>query len=478
MGSLEPFADNWAYLKAELIWLDRLLSVTVARQRKETKEVDRFTRTAADRVTSHWWKGLVSLEGIASYDSPAETPAQPAKASFQQQMEAKVQVSQAQGVALGLPTLCDRLHLSRFEKNAVLLALAPEISRRYGRLYSYLQDTDREFGLPSVDLLLRLLCRTDREWQQGRQHLAIAAPLVQQGLVAIVGTPAQPFLSRSVKLCDRLADYLLAEQPSHLEDLLIPAGPEILQVWNPIAAVPDWSNLVLPEPLLTALQHLCNSLQMNPQIDRWGFGSETPGIVALLAGPAGTGKTTAARTIAQSLQTSLVWVDLRSLHPDRFPALLQEIESRSPTLLLLKNAHLWLDRDPQLPPSEIHRLLDQRCHSASLTLFSLERSSLALRQWRQRCDRTLTFPLPNSTSRLRLWQAAFPASMPLDPNLNWHGLAQLALSGQEIQTIARRAAGLLAADPPDSYLKLSHLQSALLQMENVKNRTKNHRGLV
>lgn len=486
----EPFADNWAYLKAELIWLDRLLSMTVARQRKETKDVDRFARTGADRATSHWWKGLVSLEGTAAYDSPAETPVRPAapKASFQQQLEAKIQVSQEQGIPLGLPMLRDRLHLSQFEKNLVLIALAPEISRRYGRLYGYLQEPEPPgwagAGWPSVDLLLRLLCRTDRDWQQGRQHLTIAAPLVQQGLVEIVGSPL-PFLSRSVKLCDRLTDYLLAELPSldYLETLLGTTGRDqsLLQVWQPAGDDPQlsWSNLVLPPPLLESLRHLGDPIRQSVQLDRWGFDSAAAGTVALLDGPPGTGKTTAARTIAQSLTLPLFWADLRSLHPTDFPALLRQIEQRSPQILLLKNAHLWLGRSSSLPPSDLHRLLDQRCQSPCLTLFSLERSQAVQPQWRQRLDRTLTFPLPDEHSRLRLWQAAFPTQVLLDTGLDWQQLArQFSLSGGEISAIARAAASLLATEASEPALTLTHIQAVLKRSGYVKLRRKNYRGLI
>ena len=49
---LMPFADNWAYLKTELAWLDRLLMLAVARQRKETKTVKKYASVAADNVSS------------------------------------------------------------------------------------------------------------------------------------------------------------------------------------------------------------------------------------------------------------------------------------------------------------------------------------------------------------------------------------------------------------------------------------------
>ncbi|NJO75667.1 MAG: hypothetical protein HC833_19010 [Leptolyngbyaceae cyanobacterium RM1_406_9] len=124
----ERFADNWAYLKTELQWLDRVLMLAVARQRQETKEVDRLSQSRADRVTSHWWKGIMSFKEDIAYDE--HRPQAPSQSSgksnqgYQQQLETRIQLSREQGVLLGLPSLRDRLDLNLFEKNLVLLGLA------------------------------------------------------------------------------------------------------------------------------------------------------------------------------------------------------------------------------------------------------------------------------------------------------------------------------------------------------------------
>ena len=65
---VHPFTDNWAYLKTELAWLDRLLMVAVSRQKREIEEVDDFALSDQDRVTSHWWKGIVTLQSKPGYD--------------------------------------------------------------------------------------------------------------------------------------------------------------------------------------------------------------------------------------------------------------------------------------------------------------------------------------------------------------------------------------------------------------------------
>ncbi|KGF73348.1 hypothetical protein DO97_21370 [Neosynechococcus sphagnicola sy1] len=150
-GQIEPFASNWAYLKAELHGLERLLLVAVARQRRDTREIDRLAQSKADRVTSHWWKGLMALDQEPAYDGPGDmprgrSPRPPAAAaslpSYQQQLQLRIAASLQQGIFLGIPCLGDRLHLGCFERNLLLLCLAPEINQRYGRIYSYLQTND------------------------------------------------------------------------------------------------------------------------------------------------------------------------------------------------------------------------------------------------------------------------------------------------------------------------------------------------
>lgn len=463
LDRVEPFPDNWTYLRAELNWLDRLLSLAVARQRKDTKEVERVSRSRADRVTSHWWKGLISLDGEISYDSPADDRRKPTqtKGNYQQQLEAKIQVSQKQGVWLGLPALCQKLQLTGFEKNLVLMALAPEINRRYGRMYHYLQEADQASTteLPTVDLILRIFCRTDAEWKAARHTLTTRSILVQQGLVELISLEVAPLLARSVKLSDIFVNYLLAEQPTSLAVHLRPASllkstsaPPIiaLQTWHPpTASTSGWADLVLPSTLLNQLQHLCDRVQLAQQVDKdWGFQSSepllqpmaTPGSIVLLVGEAGTGRTTAARAIAQTLKVPLFFADLALLKPTDFPQLLQEIGQQAPTVLLLKSAQCWFSRTSALSEPEINQFLAQQRQAARITLLSIQSSQPIKSRWRKQMHASLEFSVPNASSRLRLWQQAIPTEVPL-AEIDWQWLAQqFVLTGGAIRTIAREAA--------------------------------------
>uniref|UniRef100_A0A832M365 ATP-binding protein n=1 Tax=Oscillatoriales cyanobacterium SpSt-402 TaxID=2282168 RepID=A0A832M365_9CYAN len=492
-----PFPDNWTYLRTELNWLDRVLANMIARQRKETKEVNRVARSPLDRATSHWWQGLLNLDGVIASDSPVPAPKRgTAKGNYFQQMEARIRTSQEQGIILGLPSLCQRLELTSFEKNLVLIALAPEVSRRYERIYRLLQEPDQPqaSGLPNVDLVLRLLCRNDAEWRSARLSLAATSKLVGHQVVLLPDTYNEPFLAHPIKLSDAIVEYLLAEQPqlTTLETLLQSASPSdsceieqpfwALDTWTPApidpanevqsnkAIVPSslapdaWTRLVLPEPLLVTLQHWCDRVRYAEQVDEvWGFEQmidSVAGTVALLVGAKGTGKTTIAHAIAQTLNVPLVSIDLALLNSAQSHSKLQHLLTQSPTVLLLKSAQRWFGRTTMLPVATLHRFLQQRQHSRSITLLSLEPPGTIRAIWQPYLTDTLELALLNKTNRLRLWKQCFTATVPLAPDVDWQVLAQMRFTSGEIVAIAREAAIYAAADLGESKLSMQHILKA------------------
>jgi ATPase family associated with various cellular activities (AAA) len=455
----ESFANNWDYLKTELRWLDQVLMMAVTRQRKETHEVDRHSQSRADRVTSHWWKGLVALEGEPAYDEHRQ-PSSKAKVNYQQQLEARIQSSQRRGIALALPHLRDRLGLSVFEKNVVLMSLAPEMNRRYARLYRYLQGEDaaHKTDLPTVDLVLRLLCRNDSEWRAARMQLTAASPLVHHQLLQVCGS-IDTFLNRPLQLTESLIHYLLAEQPApHFLDLLLhsPSETRPALLDQSVESV-DWSTLVLPQPLLTSLQYLVQRVEGYSQAEEtWGFdGSNAlkyhPGAIALLLGTPGTGKTFAAQAIAHALDVPLFILDLAQVEPSDYLSVLEEIQTQDPTVLLIKSAKHWLGRSTPLSAAALHQFLTQRRSLPGVTLVS----------WQRQMDQVLAFPMPGLDDRCQLWQQAFCLSVP-KAALDWKRLAALKLSGGEIGAIAHEAV-LYAAAINAPKLTIDHILQVLSQ---------------
>ena len=482
MGAdLMPFADNWAYLKTELSWLDRLLMLAIARQRKETKAVNKIAQTSADRVSSHWWKGVISVSNPAYDDCrvPAQTKRSPV--GYQQQLESRIAVSAKGEIVLALPSLCHYLNLTLFEKNLILLALAPEVNRRYGRLYHYLQtgeDKATVSDLPTVDLALRLLCRNDLERRRARASLTASESLIERRILRYVSPRPSTRLSSYLQLTDDWVNYLLAEQPDQqvLFERLATASPEpVLALPAPTAATravqicqPEvsWDQLILPASLLTQLQTLGQRASVGLTRSVVTAPSPSKSQVALLIGAAGTGKTMAAGAIATSLRQPLNVVDLKQVHPDDWPAVLAALTSDRYPVLLIKSAFVWFGRNSAFSHafSEAHlaQWLQQRQADSGLTLLSAHYLHTVKARWRQQMDAVLTLPMPHRTERKILWRQAF-AGIICSPEIDWIGLAkQLKISGGEIRVLAQAAVAIAQSKNAET-VTLSHIQQVIEQ---------------
>lgn len=431
--AIKPFADNWAYLKTELRWLDRLLMLAIARQRQDAKAVDQVAQNQADKVTSHWWKGIINLNHVPIHEEGRPPTAIKKAGSYSQHLEARIQASHHEGTVLALPQLRDRYDLNRFEKNLILLAIAPEINRRYGRLYEYLQAEEAPWAdLPTVDLCLRLLCRDDTAWQRGRSRLVAADSLMERGVLEWVGDSGT-LLSQQIRVTESVANYLLATQPSPQ----VP-GEVGIEEPAPLLTVPktvtvDWSSLVLPKPVLSTLKYLSRQAAQRQKVDH------ASGVMVLLAGRAGTGKTLAAMAIAADLKRSLRIVDLAIFAADHDTDLLTPSTAETAHLLLLQQGDRWFGRNATPEPTELAHWWQEQRQGQSLTLVSVEHLEAIRPYWRQQFDAIVQLPMPNARAREQLWSLAWPSTLKFR-GIDWQWVAQqLPLSGGQIQAIAETA---------------------------------------
>ena len=118
------------------------------------------------------------------------------------------------GVYLPLPYLTQLFHLTPFEEQCLLVCLAPELDRKYEKLYAYLQD-DVTRKKPSVDLVLNLLCETMPEKLAARLAFDPRSPLLKYRLLQMTDASpdgSSPLISRFLKLDDRIVNFLLGFQ--------------------------------------------------------------------------------------------------------------------------------------------------------------------------------------------------------------------------------------------------------------------------
>jgi SpoVK/Ycf46/Vps4 family AAA+-type ATPase len=471
----DGFADNWTYLRTELHWLDRLLMAAVAKQRKETKDIDRIAQSKADRATSHWWKGIITAEGNIAYDEYRQPTV--VKPNYSNQIEARIQATHRRGILLALPALRERLGLSLFEKNLVLMSLAPEINRRYAQLYRYLcgEDSLSRTDLPTLDLALRLLCKNDQEWRSAREHLLNDSGLTRYKLLSLLPSTENTLLNSPLKLSTPLVNYLLSERPTAqaLDELLRLSTPVAEMALRKVAPAlkwlqqtkpeANWTDLLLPGSELEKLKRLTHRIHgYIKALELWDLAAAEitqPGLIALLAGASGTGKTFAAQVLATELQASLYQVDLAHLSSDDYPALFTEIRTTAPIVLLIQSAELWLKRSSQLSKSSLQQFWAERRQVPAITLFSVRQPAAVQVGWQRQFDQQIAFELPTVKQRIQLWQRAFPAQVPLDSAINWQKLATLPLSGGEIRLIA--AAAIMGAASAETPIGLTQIRQAL-----------------
>ncbi|WP_030197609.1 ATP-binding protein [Streptomyces sp. NRRL S-87] len=134
----------------------------------------------------------------------------------------------------------------------LLIALAPDLDRRFEQLYGYLND-DVTRRRPSVGLALAL-CGVPAASAAARARLSTAGPLAARGLL-LVEEPERPLLSRSLRVPDRVSAYLLGDDSPDpaLADLLAPGRPGLLPV-DALGDLPDRLAAALHAPGLVYLR--------------------------------------------------------------------------------------------------------------------------------------------------------------------------------------------------------------------------------
>lgn len=103
--------------------------------------------------------------------------------------------------------------LGNFDLDILLIALAPELDRRYERLYAYLQDhvSRRQ---PAVDLVLNLLCENAAARLARRAHFDAQAPLIAHDLLRLTpeaGNERASLLGQTLTVDEQIVRYLLHE---------------------------------------------------------------------------------------------------------------------------------------------------------------------------------------------------------------------------------------------------------------------------
>ncbi len=410
----------------ELAWLDAVLRDRITDVR------ERFASTA-DPLAGY-------VIGEAEIDELLQAPpsacaeprsASPEAAGLRAAIDQRVAATRVDDeVVLRLAVLGDRFGLDRVDLEAVVCCLAPEVDRRYERLYGYLQD-DVTRRAPSVDLILSLVCADPARRWDTRRRLGPDGPLVRKGLATVEAEPGRPsvsLLDRTVMLTPRIAGFLLDD------DALDPALGRFVQVVDPTTAPIDELLSQEPGARLAALAE--------------GAGGR---LLGYLQGGPGSGRRQAVEACARRVGGEVLVVNAAHLAAAGSVAELTSlvvVEGRlRAAALYLTDADALLDGGPSSRFETLRQAFDTYPHPvflAGTTNWDVTPSSSG------RLGVAIRFDPPDAVERARLWRAVLGADAGLDDaGLDDAGLDVLAgtfrLSLGQISAAVQAARDLAAA---------------------------------
>ena len=204
------------HLEAELARLDFLLRHQIDRWRRAGQDAGDAFRGLY--VSDSEAAGLLhrplggNWADLAGEDDPGLDEAHQ---ELKTQIKALSNAARAQSAPTRLDRLVKRFGLSHFEKDILLLALAPALDLRYQRIYGYLQD-DVTRKTPTVNLALDLFAsRSDR--LERLVHFDPEAPLFRNQLLTALD-PKETVLQQPLLIDPDIPDWLLGQfQPTNLE---------------------------------------------------------------------------------------------------------------------------------------------------------------------------------------------------------------------------------------------------------------------
>ncbi len=196
----QPSDPSLRYLSGRIAVVEARVASAVARCRGgEPGALDRFQGL---------FLSSVSLDRLLAVRRSATGEVEPEITEFLERVEAEADAAEAAGADLRLRRLVRSFGLDAYDTEVLLVALAPDLDPRFERFYAYLHDEVHRkrasTGL-AFDLCGAGFGAADQRWRLGAE-----GPLVAGGLVAVEESD-RPFLTRALRVPDRVAAFLLGD---------------------------------------------------------------------------------------------------------------------------------------------------------------------------------------------------------------------------------------------------------------------------
>jgi SpoVK/Ycf46/Vps4 family AAA+-type ATPase len=284
--AVEGYRSSLEHLAAELERLDVLIRFQVWRARQRARDDDALRASyIAEGEPEELLDRVLGTPSWVSTPVPRDLldAAQCRLDGLHEETARRVAASTRAGVPLRLLELAELFELTGFDVDVVLTCVAPEVDRRYRRLYGYLHD-DVTQQQPTLELALDLLCSDLSDKIEARARLGATAPLRANQLL-------EP--GEVLRLAPRVTRYLLDDDA---------VDDDLRRTARLVDPTVDLDALVLRSGLRDQLAALLNQARTGARP-----------LVAYLQGPYGVGKRSVAEAWARQLGRRLLVVDGRSL---------------------------------------------------------------------------------------------------------------------------------------------------------------------
>src|SRR5574337_635893 len=436
-GDVAIYQSNWDYLSDRLRHLD--LGLRILLNRAPSRDADPLAPFKGLVISEAEASALLEERQATGRATDDERKPRAAAGKLCRAIRERSAMTRRSGAPLFLPPLSDMFGLTSFEEQCLVVCLAPELDRKYEKLYAYLQD-DSTRRSPSVDFVLRLLCDAQAEQAEARAAFAPDASLRKFMLLKVGdGEPdgLAPLIARPLKLDDRIVDFILGHNTvdARLDGLARLEFPR---------------RSVLPAgDLHESALRFARAHFSNPQ-------SADRGLTLWLHGPADREKRGIVEALCGDLGLPLVVADVAAMQAG--PAPLAQSARLIGRECALQSAALCLENmdcltaDPMKPHAELKAVM------AAASTFSRLAFMLASGPWRPEDNAdgdlflSIAVPRPDVAICKRLWDESLAASRGLAGEVDSAALASAFRFGAgEIADVLRAAENLARWRSPEAW---------------------------